>query len=1056
MSRKVIQAKVPWYRSLAFSLILWFLPLTVIPFLIVSYDSYKTNTLDLEKTAYHDIKEAALLEKKFLENWFHYRLIDIKNWSSREENILFLEELVDELNEHNHNLTEYIESEEYLNTTIELESDMLNLVRDYDYLYDLFLIDTNGNILYTVEKESDLGANLLQGTFAKTRFSSAFQATMKDRKVHFSDLEFYAPSGGAVAGFLTAPIYNSNGELLGAFALQIKLEKVYEIFKEDKILNQYFTYYLVGEDALQRSKIYDDDEILVNRVDTYQFKLWKDEHGDSDFHNTNDETVITEYLDPFGDPVFGMHTDIDILGVKWALISEAKLEPINNLKEEIISRTIIYVFIILIVVFLIVIGISTFITRPIIELSEISERFAAGERNIYMDVDINSKNEVGLLTMRFLDMIEAIKKGETALDEQKHALDAHSIVAITDIKGTITYVNDKFVAISGYSREELIGKNHRIFNSGNQPKEYWRAMFKTICNGEVWHDEVKNLKKDATPYWLDTTIVPFMDEKKKPKSYITIRTDITDKKKDEAELIKAKLLAEESVRVKSEFFASMSHEIRTPMNGVIGMLGLLLNTELNETQRHQAYLAQSSANALLNLINDILDFSKFDAGKLELEQQDFNVRKEFGDFAEAMAFKAQEKGIEVVLDMTDVDTLMLKGDMGRIRQILTNIVGNAIKFTSKGFVSIDVSLLKKNANEAILHISVKDSGIGIPEDKIDTLFDSFSQVDASTTRKYGGTGLGLAIVKKLSKLMQGDVSVKSEYGKGSEFLIDITVALSDNQTIVLPRVAVNDKTALIIDESYRSAKALSRQLEHWGMRVYSCKSEEELLSLKDEKIDIFFINKDANSLALFRELKEQQIYSNTRFILLTSLEESGNVAEYMSAGFDAHYPKPATSDDILAALDTLQRVDKKETLVLQTPHKEETNAKEWSSEPKILLVDDNKVNQLVANGILEEMGLEADVANNGLEALEILKNTQESPYSIVLMDCQMPEMDGYEATQAIRSEKAGAIYKEIPIIAMTANAMEGDKEKCFASGMDDYLSKPIDPEKLERLLQQYS
>ncbi len=1047
--------KIAWYKSLAFSLVLWFLPISIIPILIISYDAYKVSATDLENTAYHDIEQAALLEKKFLQSWFHYRIIDIKNWSTREENILFLEELVDELHETDEPLKKYIESDEYLNTTIALEGDMLSLVRDYDYLYDLFLIDIDGNILYSVEKESDLGKNILEGKLGRTNFSRIWQETLKDEKIHFSDLELYDPSDGNVSGFITAPLYSTVGELIGVFAIQIKLDPIYDIFEGDKIFNKYFTHYLVGSDGLLRSKIYKNDEILKKRINTEQFIQWNKEHGNNETDDVCVQERIFEYIDPFGETVFGLHTNINILGVQWALISEAKIEPIRLLKNEIIQRTTVYIFIILIILLFAVISISRLIAKPITTLSEISEKFATGKRDIDLDIKSDGKNEVGLLTRRLIEMIRVIKKSENELDEQKYALNAHTIVSITDVKGTITYVNDKFVAISGYSREELIGRNHSILDSKDRSKEYWKDMYKIVANGNVWNDEVKNIAKNGSYFWFDTTIVPFVGEDLKPKSYISIRTDITDKKKDEAELIAAKAVAEESVRAKSEFFASMSHEIRTPMNGVIGMLGLLLNTELKDSQRHQAYLAKTSANNLLNLINDILDFSKVEAGKLKLDKQDFNIRKEVGDFCEAIALKAQEKGIEVVLDMTEVEMVMLHGDIGRILQILNNIVGNAIKFTSSGYVSIVVRLEKESEINSRLHISVKDSGIGIPEDKIAILFDSFSQVDATITRKYGGSGLGLAIVKKLCTLMNGEVSIKSEYGNGSEFIINIGLTVPSSDSTVLPRSVVRGKKVIIIDPCIISAEALKHQLEYWGMEVFYCQNKESLYSLSEENIELVFINQDTHSLSLFQEIEKGLFINLPPLVLMTSLREYGKVDKALLSNFKTHFPKPIITNDILSALNLLD--SEKDSLSPNDKILDDMITTEWPKKMKILLVDDNLVNQLVANGILEEMGLEADVANDGLEALAALNGTPvEESYTIILMDCQMPNMDGYEATRVIKSGKAGETYRKIPIIAMTANAMEGDREKCLISGMDDYLSKPIDPEKLESMLRKYS
>lgn len=928
MSKQLKDSKVVWYKSLAFTISLMFLPLTVVPMLIISYDNYVQSKSSLERTSYHDIKQAAILEKKFINNWFYYRTVDIKNWSESQLNLEFLEELIDGYSRSGTTLEKFIKSDEYIHLTIELGNDILKVAENYGYVHDAFLMDENGNILFSIEQEEDLGTNLLSGKYSKTKFAQAFKQTMVDEQVHFSDLEFYRQTNNEITGFLTAPMFNEYSELIGAFAIEIKLDRIYSLFNDslNTSRSEDFTHYLVGTDGLLRSKINQETEILKRRINTEQFNLWKVEHGDKGLRKTHEEDIFI-YGNPDGESVFGIHQNIDVLGVRWALISESSAKSIDAVTQQIINKTIISFILILGIVIVMSTLISRYLVHPILLLTNATTKFTSGHREL--ELEINTQDEIGVLARKFKEMMEKINTSEK-------------------------------------------------------------------------------------------------------------------------ELQKAKAIAEDSVKAKSEFFASMSHEIRTPMNGVIGMLNLLLKTQLTQAQKHQAYLAQTSANALLTLINDILDFSKVEAGKLEIEEMDFDVQKMFGDFAEAIAFSAQEKGIEVILDMTEVDVLLISADSGRIRQILNNLVSNAIKFTQDGHVLVKASLSRIDNAKARLNVVVSDTGIGIPEDKISTLFDSFSQVDASTTRKYGGTGLGLAIAKQLAILMNGDVSVKSVVGEGSEFFVNMEVSLSHDHSVVAPCVDVKGKKALIFDENSVSANALCSQLEHWGMEVVVASALENFLEIHNDDYDIVFIE---NNEYAYRVLDEVKKNNETKAILVTSLRDYGKVDEYLKVGFDAHYPKPATTEDMLKALSTLSKDFVGDSEVKSSEDAQED--KSWPAEVKILLVDDNKVNLLVADGILEEMGLEADMATNGQEALNSLLNSQEDPYSIVLMDCQMPVMDGYEASRGIRKGLAGESHTSVPIIAMTANAMQGDKEKCFAVGMSDYITKPIDAKLLESTLRKY-
>jgi len=535
---------------------------------------------------------------------------------------------------------------------------------------------------------------------------------------------------------------------------------------------------------------------------------------------------------------------------------------------------------------------------------------------------------------------------------------------------------------------------------------------------------------------------------------------------------KASLTAHKNNKLKSEFLASMSHEIRTPMNGVLGMLGLLLDGTLSAEQEHKAIIAQSSAESLLLLINDILDFSKVEAGKLELEIIDFNIRDMLGEFAESMALTAQEKKLEIILDVMQIEHSMVKGDPGRIRQVFTNIVGNSIKFTHDGEIIIRAKSLNHVGNNLVLHFEVEDTGIGIPEDKIDNLFSAFTQVDASTTRKYGGTGLGLSISQKLVELMGGKISVKSVVDIGSVFMFDISLEESHRSLLVQPKVDTSLLNLLVVDDNATNREVLREQLEHWGASVTEAESAEQALSLCEQVImnpdkplfDVAFLDMQMPKMdgaTLGKTLRENPCYSKMKLVMMTSISQGNGPDFFAKLGFCAFFPKPATTSDLFKALAVV--VDDSEALAQATPlvthdyletltddnSECDTSIPQWPENMRVLLVEDNRINQLVALAVLKQFDLTADIANHGGEALKILADTpEESSYTIVLMDCQMPEMDGYETSQKIREGAVGQHYIDIPIIAMTANAMKGDKDKCLAAGMSDYLTKPINTDRL--------
>ena len=752
----------------------------------------------------------------------------------------------------------------------------------------------------------------------------------------------------------------------------------------------------------------------------------------------------------------------------------------------------------------------------------------------------------------------------------QYTLDQHAIVSITDVTGRITYANDKFCEVSGYSRDELLGQNHRILKSGVHPLKIYEDMWRTIANGEAWRGEICNRKKDGRHYWVAATIVPLLDESGLPTEYIAIRTDISARKEAEAQLadqllfskqlmdaipipiyhkgtdgrylgcnpsfaeffgiddidawlgtsvhtlldpeiaafhhakdrelfaragqqsyemrampmrtgvrslmyhkasltrpdgsisgligaivdmtdryrwedglIRARDAAEAANRAKSDFLANMSHEIRTPMNGIIGMTDLALDTKLDDEQREYLQIVRSSSEALLTVINDILDFSKIEAGKLAIEEVGFDIQRTLAETLKTMALRAHEKGLELVSDMATELPVRVIGDPGRLRQIVLNLVGNAIKFTEKGEIVVRLAVDSLDGRRATIRVSVRDTGVGIAPEKQAHIFDAFAQADTSTTRKYGGTGLGLTISNRLVQLMGGRLWVESQPGRGSTFFFTLELGVDTTEPPAAQPAGLSGRRALIVDDNAVNREVLARLLQRWGMNATAVASGETAIGMLSSQplpdavlLDMHMPGMDG--FAVGEWIRAQDSMKYLPVMVLSSGAMRGDAQRCRDIGLDGYFPKPVAEEELHAALGNLfsQARISNAGPELITRHQQ----RDRQTALEVLLVEDNPVNQRLAMRVLEKWGHRVTLAADGQLALDALA---QRTFDVALMDMQMPVMGGIEATREIRRREAAMGKPRLPIIAMTANAMQGDREACLEAGMDDYIAKPI-------------
>ncbi len=649
------------------------------------------------------------------------------------------------------------------------------------------------------------------------------------------------------------------------------------------------------------------------------------------------------------------------------------------------------------------------------------------------------------------DRTAELKAGE----ERFRILSTSSPVGIfqTDAAGECLYTNPRLRAMTGLSFGECLGDGWSRAVHPEDRMAVTREWAIAAAQGNDFSREFRIGRPDGTVRWAHSRSSKLTDESGTITGFVGTVEDVTDRKLFEGELRKAKDAAEAATRAKSSFLANMSHEIRTPMNGVIGMTGLLLETNLNAEQREYAETVRSSGQALLSIINDILDFSKIEAGKMQLEMLDFDLRTTVEECVELLAERAQARKLEIACLVHHDAPAVLRGDPGRLRQILINFLSNAVKFTEKGEVIARARLASPPRDGRVtIRFEVTDTGIGIPPEAQARLFNPFTQADDSTTRRYGGTGLGLAICKQLAELMGGEVGLESAPGKGSTFWFTATLEARPETALVLPspREDLRGLRVLIVDDNATNRKILQGLTRLWGMAgegAASARSALEMLRAAAGAAphDLAILDMqmpDMDGIELARAIRSDPRLARIPLLMMTSMGVRGNAEDCRQAGVNAFLTKPVRQSQLYDSIRTMMGAPAPSASPEDPPNLVTAHGlreAEARKRMRVLVVEDNEVNQMVAIRMLDKLGYRSDVAANGLEAVEAASRIR---YDAILMDCQMPEMDGFEATRAIRESEAARGLRT-PIIAMTANALQSDREECLHSGMDDYLAKPV-------------
>ncbi len=758
-----------------------------------------------------------------------------------------------------------------------------------------------------------------------------------------------------------------------------------------------------------------------------------------------------------------------------AIYIEADLVDLNDR----LLRFVVIDFVVLLgslaVAFMLSYRLQRVISGPIRELAETASSVSVHE-NYSIRAVKRSQDEIGVLFDQFNSMLDRIQQRDVAIQKAHDDLEKRVeertaylnaviensplAIMVLDSEQKVQLCNPAFEHLFQYTRQEVIGQPVDVLLADGDLLLEARTISLQARSDKAVNLVTRRRRKDRSFVDVELHTVVLVVSAKVVGSLV-IYQDISARKRAEEAMQQAKEAAEAASRSKSEFLANMSHEIRTPMNGIMGMTELVLDTELDSEQREYLNMAKLSADSLLSLINDILDYSKMEAGKLEIEAIDFNLGDTIGDTMKALSLRAHQKGLELAYDVQPDVPDALVGDPGRLRQVIVNLVGNAIKFTEKGEVVVHVQADSRTNDDIELHFTIVDTGIGIPAEKQTAIFEAFTQADGSMSRTYGGTGLGLTISARLVGFMRGRIWVESELGMGSRFHFTAHFRLQEAPArITVPRdpKTLHDMRVLVVDDNATNRQILLKMLTNWHTNPTTVDSGAKAITVLTEAQglgrDFPLILVDAqmpemDGFAMVECVKRNPDWKTATIMMLSSAGQRGDARRCRELGVAAYLTKPIRQGELLDAILTAlgTRPIKEAAPVLVTRH----SLREASDHLNILLVEDNAINQVLAVRLLEKRGHSVTVAGNGKDALAAL---EKHSFNLVFMDVQMPEMDGFEAAAAIR-EKEKTSGNHLPVIAMTAHAMAGDKERCVEAGMDDYITKPIRGEELSDLLERY-